>query len=80
MARMQFQGREMEVVPVEYRIEREDWNEYQLFDGSHLRLKVVVSEIVRVVGEYDLEGNPVYIAKSGNILAVRSPDELKRMP
>ena len=78
MAKIQFQGREVDATSVDFRIEREDWNEYQLFDGTHLRLRLVLSEVYRVDGQHDAEGNPIYVAKSGNILAARSPDDLKR--
>ncbi len=78
MVRINFQGRDVEATPVDFRIEREDWNEYQLMDGSHLRLRLVLSEVLRVEGEYDAEGNPVYVAKSGNVLTIRAPDNLKK--
>ena len=78
MVRINFQGRDVEATPVDFRIEREDWNEYQLMDGSHLRLRLVLSEVLRVEGEYDAEGNPIYVAKSGNVLTVRAPDNLKK--
>ena len=77
MAKIEFQGQEVEASVVEFRIEREDWNEYQLLDGSHLRLRLVLSEVYRIHGQYDPEGTPIYVAKSGNVLAVRAPDELK---
>ena len=78
MAKMEFQGREVDVSPVDFRIEREDWNEYQLYDGAHLRLRIILSDVFRVDGEFDAEGNPIYITKSGNVVSVRVPDELKR--
>ncbi len=78
MVRINYQGRDVEATRVDFRIEREDWNEYQLMDGSHLRLRLVLSEVLRVEGEYDAEGNPVYVAKSGNVLTVRAPDNLKK--
>lgn len=78
MPKMQYQGREVDASPIDFRIEREDWNEYQLYDGSHLRLRIILSDVFRVDGEFDAEGNPIYITKSGNVVSVRAPDELKR--
>lgn len=80
MVRINYQGREVEATPVDFRIAKEDWNEYELHDGAVLRLRVVLSDVMRVNGEYDHEGNPVYVTKSGNVLAVRVPDSLKRKP
>jgi hypothetical protein len=78
MAQIKYQGRDVEATPIDVVTDREFWNEYQLHDGSLIKVKLIVTEILRVVGEYDPEGNPVYIMKSGNVLTVNSPDALKR--
>ena len=57
---------------------QESWNQYLLSDGVTLKLKVVVTEVWRVVDAYDNDGNPQYIAKSGNILVINAPDELRK--
>jgi len=62
---------------VEFQTRKEDWNEYQLVDGTVIKMKLVVSEILRIEGEYDNEGNPVYRIKSANVPMVKSPDSLK---
>lgn len=56
----------------------ESWSQYLLGDGTSLKLKVVATEIWRVVDAYDNDGNPQYIVKSGNILVVNAPDELRK--
>jgi hypothetical protein len=56
----------------------EQWSHYILADGSVIRLKPVVIEIWRVIGEYDPEGNPLYVVRSRNVLAVTAPDEMRR--
>ncbi|HHT9131805.1 MAG TPA: hypothetical protein ACFYED_04895 [Candidatus Tripitaka californicus] len=56
----------------------ENWSEYLLEDGSVVKMKLVVTEIVRVDGRYDSDDNPMYIVKSSNVIAVSSPDNLKR--
>lgn len=73
-----FKGKEVLGELVLVQETREQWNQYQLEDGSTLRLKTVATEIYRVEGEYDQEGNPVYVIKSANILSVIAPEELKR--
>jgi len=73
-------GRELEVQPLGFRSTAEHWNEYFLDDGSVVRVKLVATEIVRVEGEYDPEGNPVYVVKSANVLAVSAPEALRRQP
>ena len=58
----------------------ENWNEYLLSDGSVVRVKLVVTEAVKVVDMYDQQGNPVYVVQSTNIMSVSAPDEIRRDP
>jgi hypothetical protein len=69
---------EVEAVELGFRSSGEFWNEYLIDDGTVIRLKVVVSEVFRVEGEYDADGNPAYIVKSQNILATSAPEDLRR--
>lgn len=71
-------GGEIEVEPIPYRSGAENWNEYLLEDRTVLKLKTVVTEIVRVVDKYDAEGNPVYLVKSTNVVSVDAPESLRR--
>ncbi len=63
---------------VEVSNSQENWSQYLLSDGSVLKLKQVVTEVWRVVGEYDADGNPTYVLKSGGVLVVNAPDEVRR--
>lgn len=56
----------------------EHWNEYLCDDGSVVKLKTVVTEVLRLEGEYDSEGNPVYVVKSANVVTVSAPDNLRK--
>ena len=78
MTKINFQGREVDATEVEFQTRKEDWNEYQLMDGTVIKMKLVVSGIFRIDGLYDDEGNPVYQIKSTNVASVKSPDTLKR--
>jgi len=80
MPKINFQGREVDATEVEFQTRKEDWNEYQLMDGSVIKMKLVVSTIFRVDGMYDDEGNPLYQIKSTNVPFVKSPDALKKKP
>ena len=52
-----------------------------LEDGSELRMKLDVVEIVRLRQSWDNEGHPQYVVKSGTHMAVLdSPDHLKKPP
>ena len=71
-------GREVEAVEMSFQAASENWNEYLLDDGSVVRMKLVATEVVRVEGEYDPQGQPVYLVQSTNLMVVSAPDNLKR--
>lgn len=56
----------------------EKWNKYILHDGTELKLKAVVAEILRVEGQYNQNGDPVYTVNASLILNSNSPENLKR--
>ncbi len=80
MPKIPYKGEEVDATEVEFQTRKEDWNEYQLMDGSVIKMKAVVGDIIRIEGKFDNEGNPVYVVRSNNVLMVRSPDNLKRKP
>ena len=73
-----FGGRQVEATPVEVNQSGERWNEYFLEDGTVLKMKLVLKKVLRVDGEYDEEGNPVYVMQSTNVSAINAPKNLKR--
>lgn len=52
---------------------KERWNEYQLADGTTMRVKSVVIAVFRENTEKSAEGEPVYSMKSTLITDVRGP-------
>ncbi len=57
----------------------ERWTDVTLEDGSVLRLKASVIGAVRIVDEFDPEGNPMYALKAGQVLVIASaPDRLRK--
>lgn len=64
-------------VPVLESTER--WTEAKLEDGSILRLKSSLLSAIRITGQYDPEGNPMYALKAANsMLVAYAPEHLKR--
>jgi hypothetical protein len=63
---------------VDVQSSQESWSQYLLGDGTSLKLKAVVTEVWRIVDAYDNDGNPQYVVKSGNVLVVNSPEELRK--
>lgn len=65
---------------VGFRTSGEHWNEYLADDGSVIRLKLVVTEILRLDDTYEPDGTPSYVVKSTTVMATSAPDELRRNP
>lgn len=78
MPKVKWQGQDVDGIETRFKSVREDWNEYDLEDGSTVRMKAVVSEVLRLEGQYDSDNNPVYLVKSANMLVVKAPDNLKK--
>ena len=64
-------------VPIVESTER--WTEVKLEDGSVLRVKASILSAIRVPGQYDADGNPMYALKSNVAMIVAdAPENLKR--
>lgn len=66
------EGEEIEFKPL-----TEPWCVYQLEDGYTVRIKLVVTQVVKT-SQRDTDGNPVYIAKSSNVMAVSPPEKYRK--
>ncbi|MCW7071256.1 hypothetical protein B6V00_02135 [ANME-1 cluster archaeon ex4572_4] len=73
-------GQEIEAMDVDFETVKEDWNEYKLEDGTVLRFKTIVSSIIRTENYDPMTGDPVYHVRSTNVLRVKVPPEMKRLP
>ena len=62
--KVQYQGRQVEGEPVDFLTRKEDFNEYQLTDGKILKIKMVVTRIIRLEEEKAPDGNPIYLIQS----------------
>ena len=66
---------------VDFENEKEQWNAYKLSDGTTLKVKLVLVNVVRSRDQYDPLGNPIYGITSQNIIKVSNvPEKLKRKP
>ena len=64
-------------VPVVESTER--WTETKLEDGTVLRIKPSILSAVRIPGQWDPDGNPMYALKAANAMMIaEAPDHLKR--
>ena len=69
--------RNVEGTLVDFETLREEYNSYKLADGSIIRMKTVVTNIIRTE-EFAPTGEPIYVVNSQNVLVADVPDELKK--
>jgi hypothetical protein len=75
--KVQWGNETVDGLDLDFRTLREEWNEYETEDGSRIRVKLVVSEIIRTDRFDQQTDQPIYVVRSGNIVVVKAPDELK---
>ena len=56
----------------------ERWTEIKLADGTEIRLKPVILTVLRLEGQFDPEGNPLYQLKANQVMTANAPDHLKK--
>ena len=67
-----FEGQQEEDERIQFEPIEEPWTKYKLTDGTVIRMKLVVADVVRL-SKKTQAGEPVYIVKSSNIMAVEEP-------
>jgi hypothetical protein len=61
--RLQFDGKDVEVLDLDFEVQTEEWNVYKLLDGGTVRVKTTPLRIMRVLDDqgkpaYTVEGDP----------------------
>lgn len=76
---VEFKGEKREVTVMSFDIGSENWNVYHLNDGTTVRVKLNVLEILRLDGEFLDDGTPNYIIKTRNDVVINAPDHLRKV-
>lgn len=72
--------REVEGTQVDFEGVAEPWATYKLSDGSTLKVRTVLTMVLRLESEYDGAGNPVYTVSSQTVVQVNAPKSLRGTP
>ena len=64
--------REIDVVDVDFEPEEEHFNRYKLSDGSVIKVKAVVTSIMRVHEQFSPDGDPIYLVYTSPATRVES--------
>jgi hypothetical protein len=74
-------GNDVNVFDVPIKSAVEYFNEYELEDGSKVKVKAVATSFLRAEGEYSPDGKPVYLVLTAPAVnVISSPDTLVRPP
>lgn len=57
---------------------KEDWNVYELEDGTTIKLKTIVTKIIKLSMKNPASNDPVYSVSSGNIVTAIVPEKKKK--
>jgi len=57
---------------------KDGWSEYTLTDGTVIRAKAAVLDVKKLVGQYNADGEPIYILQLTMVNQTRVPDSLKK--
>lgn len=74
MPKVPYKGQQVDGDDVSFSVTSEDWNRYQLHDGTEIRIRLIVQDVIKIPGELDEQGNPAYVVRSSQIMVVRPPE------
>ncbi|MDE0106457.1 MAG: hypothetical protein OXN96_01545 [Bryobacterales bacterium] len=75
---VEFQGIRRNAIRVEVEETTERWCSAKLSDGSIIKLKAIITDVGRLENTFDNNGDPVYVVKSSNVLAVEANEDLRQ--
>lgn len=76
--KVNFMGQLRDATIVDFEADRESFSTYILHDGTSLKIKAVLTEVLRIEGLYQPNGDPVYGVSAQQVLAVHAPENLRR--
>lgn len=71
--RIKVNGQDRDAVEVDFKIRREDWNEYELLDGGKVKMRAAVMRMLQVV---DDDGRPVLTPEGDRLIVVQSQNSV----
>jgi len=74
-----YQGRKVEGVVVDFEAVPESWTNYLLADGTLMKMKLSLVEVIRLTNDFNPQtGDPIYVFSAQNIVNIISDDRLKK--
>jgi len=63
---------------IDFKVKQDDWNIYELEDGTTIKLKTVVTKIIRTEKWHAQRNDPIYSVSSNTVVECTVPENLKR--
>jgi hypothetical protein len=76
--KLNFMGQMRDAVIVDFEADKESFSTYILEDGTALKIKAVLTEVLRIEGVYQPNGDPMYGVSAAQVVAVNAPESLRR--
>lgn len=70
-------GKEIKGIKVEITKEHEGWCNYELKDGTHLKIKPIIVSVVRT-NNFTPDGEPIYLVKTHEVIITDAPSNLRK--
>lgn len=64
--------------PVDIVSSKDGWSEFTLADGTVIRTKAALLDVKKMVGQYNAEGEPIYVLQMTMVNQSRVPENLKK--
>ena len=64
--------------PIDIVSSKEGWSEFTLSDGATIRVKGVLLDVKKMTGQYNAEGEPIYVLQMTLVNQARVPTDLKK--
>jgi hypothetical protein len=76
--KVNFMGQMRDATIVDFETDKESFSTYILHDGTSLKLKAVLTEVFRLEGMYQQNGDPVYGVVATQVVSVNAPENLRK--
>jgi hypothetical protein len=77
---IKFNGKDVPGTVVNFDIIAENWQVYDLADGSTMRMKHTLVEVLRLNSEHNPNGDPIYICQHNTIINTSNIPEHFKIP
>jgi hypothetical protein len=75
---VEYNGKKYEGEIVDFEAPPENFNTYKFNDGTTLKLKTSLVEVVRIPNEYGPTGDPIYVFTAQQLANITAPEHLKQ--